>query len=313
MADKTFKLKNLEVVVAAFVAGAAIIAIVLTIFALGHKSLFEKKYHLTALFENVLGLKPGSPIYFMGIQVGLVKDIHVGSMNKVDVVLQIKKGYQIQINLESVARITRITPGVGDRIISIIPGRAMTFYMDGDTIKSEDLFEIEDVVDNITPVLENIMNITANLEIIVRQILSGENTLGAILNDKSLYKQVHQLIYSGNNIAQKGNAIVSTLDTTFLHLEEAAQDIPSLIKTIQRISENLADVLLLARNAVGNIEEISTDLKGVNLPALIESGQESIGEAQKIIESIKKMWLFKRSIPEEKIPEYLMFQAEDQY
>ena len=100
---------------------------------LGHVSLLgDDSYSLLARFTSVTGLRAGSPVYMMGIEVGRVERLTMDQKEQRAVVeVRIKKG--ITIYDDAIASIK--TEGlIGDQYLSIDPGGGGTPLAAGGTI-----------------------------------------------------------------------------------------------------------------------------------------------------------------------------------
>ena len=100
---------------------------------LGHVSfLGENTYPLYAKFTTVTGLRVGSPVDMLGIEVGRVERITLDQKDQMAVVeMRIKKG--IQVYGDAIASIK--TEGlIGDKYISIDPGGAGQLLVAGGNI-----------------------------------------------------------------------------------------------------------------------------------------------------------------------------------
>jgi len=100
---------------------------------LGHVSfLVEKTYPLSAKFTTVSGLRDGSPVDMLGIEVGRVERITMDQKDQMAVVeMRIKEG--IQVYRDAIASIK--TEGlIGDKYLSLEPGGAEELLKPGGTI-----------------------------------------------------------------------------------------------------------------------------------------------------------------------------------
>ena len=100
---------------------------------LGHVSfLGENTYLLYAKFTTVSGLRAGSPVDMLGIEVGRVERITMDQKNQMAVVeMRIKEG--IQVYGDAIASIK--TEGlIGDKYLSVEPGGAVELLKPGGTI-----------------------------------------------------------------------------------------------------------------------------------------------------------------------------------
>jgi phospholipid/cholesterol/gamma-HCH transport system substrate-binding protein len=100
---------------------------------LGHVSLLgDNAYPLSARFTSVTGLRAGSPVYMLGIEVGKVGKLTMDQeTQKAAVEIRIQKG--VKIYDDAVAAIK--TEGlIGDMYLSIDPGGAGTLLNPGGVI-----------------------------------------------------------------------------------------------------------------------------------------------------------------------------------
>ena len=99
---------------------------------LGHVSLGQDTYPLYAKFTTVSGLKAGSPVDMLGIEVGRVERLTMDQKDQMAVVeMRIQKG--IQVYKDAIASIK--TEGlIGDKYLNIEPGGAEELLKSGGTI-----------------------------------------------------------------------------------------------------------------------------------------------------------------------------------
>ena len=113
---------------------------------LGHVSfLVEKTYPLSAKFTTVSGLRAGSPVDMLGIEVGRVERVTIDQKNQMAVAeMRIKEG--IQVYEDAIASIK--TEGlIGDKYLSIDPGGAGKLLGPGGTItETQPAIDIVDLI-----------------------------------------------------------------------------------------------------------------------------------------------------------------------
>lgn len=100
---------------------------------LGHVSLWgNETYPLSARFTSVTGLRKGSPVYMLGIEIGRVEGISLDQKEQKAIVgIQIKRG--IEIYDDAIASIK--TEGlIGDRYLNLDPGGAGELLKSGGVI-----------------------------------------------------------------------------------------------------------------------------------------------------------------------------------
>ena len=113
---------------------------------LGHVSLLgDNAYPLSARFTSVTGLRAGSPVYMLGIEVGRVGRLTMDQKSqKAAVEVRIQNG--VKIYDDAIASIK--TEGlIGDMYLSIDPGGAGTLLKPGGTItETQPAVDITDLV-----------------------------------------------------------------------------------------------------------------------------------------------------------------------
>src|SRR3972149_5869045 len=100
---------------------------------LGHVSILgDNAYSLSARFTSVTGLRAGSPVYMLGIEVGRVEQLGMDQKDqKATVEIRIQKG--IKVYDDAIASIK--TEGlIGDKYLSIDPGGGGALLQPGGTI-----------------------------------------------------------------------------------------------------------------------------------------------------------------------------------
>jgi phospholipid/cholesterol/gamma-HCH transport system substrate-binding protein len=115
-------------------------------FTLGEISfLGDNSYPLHAKFASVAGLKPGSPVEMLGLEVGRVENLSIDQDHQMAVAqMKIRKG--IKIFDDAIASVK--TAGlIGDKYIQIDPGGSGTQLKPGGTItETSSPLDIEDLI-----------------------------------------------------------------------------------------------------------------------------------------------------------------------
>ncbi len=135
----------METAVGLFVVIGLICIAYLTV-KLGHISfLGESTYTLYAKFTNVNGLRVGSPVDMLGMEIGRVEGITLDQKAQMAVVeMGVKKG--IQVFGDAIASI-RTEGLIGDKYVNIDPGGAEKLLNPGETIiQTQPAVEIGDII-----------------------------------------------------------------------------------------------------------------------------------------------------------------------
>jgi phospholipid/cholesterol/gamma-HCH transport system substrate-binding protein len=169
------------------------------VFLIGSReSMFRSSYKVRADFDNVAGLNEGADVRVGGLRKGSVKNIQLPKQpnGKVVVLMDLEKETQSIVKLDSVADI-KSEGMLGDKYVEISFGSMEAAKLrGGETIGSEPPLDISDlfakankILDTTQGALENVKNATSNINDISSKINQGRGTVGALINDKTIYNQ----------------------------------------------------------------------------------------------------------------------------
>jgi phospholipid/cholesterol/gamma-HCH transport system substrate-binding protein len=178
---------------------ATLAVLVVGIFLIGQrKSLFKSTYQVKAQFDNVAGLTDGSDVRVGGLHQGSVKRIDLPNQSdgKVTVVMDLESGTRSIIKKDSMAAI-HAEGLIGDKYVEISFGsQGGAKLNDGDTIGSEPPVDISnlvkktsDILDNAKEAVANLSGTASNMKSISAKIDNGTGTVGALVNDKTIYQK----------------------------------------------------------------------------------------------------------------------------
>src|ERR1700712_3346721 len=134
------------VVVGIFLALGLLIFIV-GVFTLGGQSkTFSKSIHISAVFDDVAGLKKGNDVWFSGVKVGTISEIRFVGVSQVNVKMKIDQKTQQFIHRNSGVRIG--SDGlIGNKIIVIDGGSPQApVVQEGDVLQAEKLLSTDDMM-----------------------------------------------------------------------------------------------------------------------------------------------------------------------
>ena len=160
---------------------------VLGVFTLGgQQKSFEKSIHISAVFDDVAGLKKGNDVWFSGVKVGTIRSIRFVGISQVDVSMRVDQNTQQYIHRNSGVRIS--SDGlIGNKIIVIDGGSPRApVVQDGDVLQAQKLLSTDDVVKTLQQNNQNLLAITTDFKLLSRKILQGKGTVGALLADSTM-------------------------------------------------------------------------------------------------------------------------------
>lgn len=248
------KSANQKIKLGVFVILGLVLFIAAVYFIGNKKNMFGQTSELTAVFTNVNGLQIGNNVRYSGINVGTVRAIEMENDTVIRVTMILQTKILQHIKKDAVAIIS--SDGlVGNMIININPGRnSKESVQPGDTIKTYSRVKTDDMMETLSVTNENAALLTADLLKISRQIIEGKGTLGVLLNDTLIAKDLKQTL---NYIK------ITTKGTT-----ESVQKLNQLFASLQN-EKNVIGVLndtLVAgqlKRTVANLDQSSAQLQVV--------------------------------------------------
>lgn len=309
--EKTIKQKTK---LGIFVVLATTILIVALYFIGNRQHLFQKSMILKAQFYNVNGLQIGNNVRFSGIDVGTVSKFNMTTDSTILVDMRIREESTKFIRKNAVASIG--SDGlVGNMIINITPrkGKAIT-VVSGDTLETYSKIGADDMLSTLSVTNENASLLTADLLEITSQILEGSGTLGMLLNDPQLAKDLGVSI---SQIKQASTLTVQSLQeiktfTKSLQTEGSVyhtlfsdtisgNNVQKVITDIERSSKNLIattdqlkSYLASIENSKGTLNYIMNDsLLPKEIQATVSEIKESSEKLNENMEALKHNFLFR--------------------
>ena len=155
------------------------------------ESRFQSNYRIKADFANVGGLTEGADVRVGGIHCGTVRRIQLPTRpdGKVMVEMSLAKATLDVVKQDSVAAI-KSEGLLGDKYVEVgfgTPGAAN--LKGGETIGSEPPLDISDIVAKTNQLLDGARDALENVDQITAKVNQGKGTVGALINDKTVYRQ----------------------------------------------------------------------------------------------------------------------------
>ena len=203
----------------AFVVGSLLI-FAAAIFLIGDKQfLFGRTYRLNAPFDNVAGLDEAAPVRAGGVRVGIVDRIQMPrqSGERVVVEMELDNSTREVIKKDSIATI--VTEGLlGNKYVSISFGsKESESVRDGDVVQTQPPLDYSDlakkaneIMDTTKGALGNVVEATGDLKSITSKIDRGQGTIGALVNDKEMYRNLNATTASARaTVAEAKEGVVA--------------------------------------------------------------------------------------------------------
>ena len=246
--------------------------LIIALYLIGKKqNLFGNTFKITAVFNNVNGLKLGNNVRYAGINVGTVKEILMvdDSTICVDMVIEEEIRKHMRENAFAVIGSDGL---VGSMVVNVFPGdgRGQTLK-EGDTIMSIKKKSTTDMMSTLSTTNENVAELSKELLKISRSINEGKGTLGLLVNDEAMGADLKETMGNLKTASQDASKVIDELKV--------------VVKSVNN-EDNLLNVLLKDsiaaqqfRSVMGNLEKSSESilLAITNLNVVIESVKEGEG------------------------------------
>jgi phospholipid/cholesterol/gamma-HCH transport system substrate-binding protein len=191
-----------------------LIVIFLGIFLIGsQKSMFNSTFSVYGVFKNVNGLMVGNNVRFAGINVGVVEGINIVSDSAVRVDLTLNDNVKKFIKKDS--KVSIGSDGLmGDKLIVISPGGSTSReeVEGGDKLIAVNPLDVDKIINKLTKVADNAEELTSNLTAIVRDINQGKGSLGKLLKNDKIARDLATTVSSAKTTISNANKTTVTLN-----------------------------------------------------------------------------------------------------
>ena len=162
---------------------------------------FEKKLRIKARFAAADGLKEGSDVQIAGVRIGKVETVSLlppdsPEDSKIEAVMAVDSelsGRPIteRIRTDSTAQLVALNMLANDKLINITPGTQKgSPVTEGHVLESTDAISINQLTKTGNDLLQQINKLAVPANELLNTANQGEGTLGAIVNDESLYRNL---------------------------------------------------------------------------------------------------------------------------
>jgi phospholipid/cholesterol/gamma-HCH transport system substrate-binding protein len=191
-----------------------LVVIFLGIFLIGsQKSMFNSTFSVYGVFKNVNGLMVGNNVRFAGINVGVVEGINIVSDSAVRVDLTLNDNVKKFIKKD--AKVSIGSDGLmGDKLVVISPGgsTSRTLVEGGDKLIAVNPLDVDKIINKLTRVADNAEELTSNLTDIVRDINQGKGSLGKLLKNDQIARDLATTVSSAKTTIGNANKTTVTLN-----------------------------------------------------------------------------------------------------
>ncbi|EPR65294.1 MlaD family protein [Cyclobacterium qasimii] len=299
-----------------FVVIGTVLLIAILYFVGMRQHIFSSNIQLYSIFENVNGLQTGNNVRYSGIDVGTVSKIEMIDERNIRIQLMVEDKISRFIKKDAITFIG--SDGlVGSMVVNIVPGNEQntTSVSSGDTIQSYSKVGTDDMLSTLSTTNENAALLTEDLLKITQKILQGKGTLGTLLSDTLLARDIRQSLIALKNATQststlvtRVNAIIeqvnynestaavllsdtisaSQMKAVFFNLEKSS-------KGINSVTQNLEEYLTEIKSGKGTFNHFTQDeALSKNIDSTMVNIKEAAEKLNANMEALKHNFLFRR-------------------
>jgi phospholipid/cholesterol/gamma-HCH transport system substrate-binding protein len=251
-----------SVIVGIFICLGIIIFLVGVFTLGGQQKTFSASISVNALFNDVSGLQQGNNVWFSGVKIGTVKKISFFGTSQVKVLMHIDKKAQEFIRRDAKAKIS--SDGlIGNKIIVVYGGTQTAPAIDNnDTLDVQNSLSTEDIMATLQKNNENLIAITSDFKIVSKRLADGEGTLGALMSDKTLFKNLQATVANLQTAARNSEKLTAGIALYTAKLQSPGSLAGGLVNDTV-IMKNLKSAAGELQQAAGSANAFTEQLKTV--------------------------------------------------
>lgn len=234
-----------------FVLAGLVILGFLILNATGEFNPFEEKLNLKARFANADGLREGAEVQLAGVHIGKVTEVRLlppdnPEESKIEAVLSVDKELdgkptRERIRTDSTAQLVATSVLGNDKMINITPGTPEASPVDEfHVLDSSAAISVNQLTQTGNDLLQQINKLAIPTNEILNKANQGEGTLGSLINDESLYRNLDASI-------EETKLLIDRIRTgegsagKFVNDPELYNNLNKTVASLEQISLNLKE------------------------------------------------------------------------
>ena len=220
------------------------------------QNMFKRTFTISTYFQNVNGLQNGNNVRYSGIDIGTVKDIAMVNDSTIKVEMSIDEKIITHLKKDAIATIG--SDGlVGNMVLNIVPGKGdEPAISNGDTIESYSKIGADDILSTLSVSSENAAILTSDLLKITTAMIKGKGTVGLLLNDTIMAKDLKQSVTNLRNASRSATNTLNELNTIISSLKTNNETVLGMLMNDTISGTKLKDL-------IGHLETSSIEIENV--------------------------------------------------
>jgi phospholipid/cholesterol/gamma-HCH transport system substrate-binding protein len=222
---------------------AVVIAAILVFMVSGSGGFFWQRYSIKTVFSDISGLKEGAPVRVAGVEIGSVKMLDfVG--DRVEVTMEVSKAQQPRITDLSTAALGSVSL-LGEAAVDI------TANSNGKPIPEWGYVKTGATPGSLATAAEQATRGLEETTELLQDIRQGKGTLGKLVTDDSLYRELNAFVESAEAVTRNLNSGRGTLGRLATN--------PAAAQSLERSLANLEEVTAKIRKGEGSLGHLVND------------------------------------------------------
>jgi phospholipid/cholesterol/gamma-HCH transport system substrate-binding protein len=261
---------------------ALIILAVLIYLLSSSNSLFKSTSEVYTYFDDSAAIAVAAPVTLNGITVGKVTKVALSGSSEpgkiIRVTMQIEDEYLKSIPVDSHAEITAGNL-LGTKYINIKKGHSEQILAKGGVVPSIDVATIDDVVKQGNTTLTALQSIVTKAGVIVDQVQAGKGTIGMLLVDDTIARNLTAATVEGKKLVQTLNEKLNSDDNT---LGKFVNDKGAMYDDVRGSLAKINGLMDQIEHGDGTIGKFVKD------PAIYDETRKGIADLRKILSDINE-------------------------
>jgi phospholipid/cholesterol/gamma-HCH transport system substrate-binding protein len=230
---------------------------------------FAPKDSISAVFDQVSGLKQGDAVWYSGLKVGRVTKLRFQDGSQVSVWMRVDRAAMQFIHEDATAKVGSDNI-IGNRIVVLSGGTPdAPTLLAGDVLKSSKAVSSDEIMSMLQENNANLLAITTNLKGVSDGLAHGEGSLGKLLADDVLYGKLEDAVATLDTAATNASSLTSSLSDFAAKLNRPGtlpDDIVNDRTTYASLTSAVGELQHASRRASGLMDGLAGGAADPNTP-----------------------------------------------